>query len=36
MKYLIVDTWNGEGYSQSGVITRAKDKEQAIKIIMNE
>jgi hypothetical protein len=36
MKYIIVDTWNGESYSDSGIIGRAKDKDEATEIVANE
>lgn len=36
MKYLIVDTWNGEGYSDSGIIDTATTEAEAIQKIIKE
>ena len=36
MKYLIVDTWNGEGYSDSGIIDTATTEAEAIQKISKE
>jgi hypothetical protein len=36
MKYLIIDTWNGEGYSESGIIGTAKTESEAVKKITQE
>ena len=36
MKYLMVDTWNGEGYSESGIVNTATTEEGAVKIIVQE
>ena len=36
MKYLIIDTWNGEGYSESGIIDIATTEAEAIQKIIKE
>ena len=36
MRYLIIDTWNGEGYSDSGIIGTAKTESEAVKKITQE
>lgn len=36
MKYLIIDTWNGEGYSESGIVDTATTEEEAVKKIVQE
>lgn len=36
MKYLIIDTWNGEGYSESGIIGEAYNKLDAMDMAINE
>ena len=36
MRYLIIDTWNGEGYSESGIIGTAKTESDAVKKITQE
>ena len=36
MRYLIIDTWNGEGYSESGIIGTAKTESEAVKKITQE
>ena len=36
MKYLIIDTWNGEGYSNSGIIDTAKTEAEAVQKIIKE
>lgn len=36
MKYLIIDTWNGEGYSDSGIVGTAKTESEAVKKITQE
>jgi hypothetical protein len=36
MRYLIIDTWNGEGYSDSGIVDTAKTQSEAIQKIIKE
>jgi len=36
MKYLIIDTWNGEGYSESGIVGIATTEAEALKKIVQE
>jgi hypothetical protein len=36
MKYLIIDTWNGEGYSDSGIVDTATTQSEAIQKIIKE
>jgi len=36
MRYLIIDTWNGEGYSESGIIGTAKTEGEAVQKIIKE
>jgi hypothetical protein len=36
MKYLIIDTWNGEGYSESGIIDIAMTEAEAVNKIVQE
>ena len=36
MRYLIIDTWNGEGYSESGIVGTAKTEGEAVKKIVQE
>jgi len=36
MKYLIIDTWNGEGYSESGIIDTATTEAEAVNKIVQE
>ena len=36
MRYLIIDTWNGEGYSDSGMVDTAQTEAEAIQKIIKE
>ena len=36
MRYLIIDTWNGEGYSDSGIVDTATTEAEAIQKIIKE
>lgn len=36
MKYLIIDTWNGEGYSDSGVVYTTNDANEALERMVSE
>ena len=36
MKYLIIDTWNGEGYSDSGIVDIATTEAEAVNKIVRE
>lgn len=36
MRYLIIDTWNGEGYSESGIVGTAKTEGEAVQKIIKE
>ena len=36
MKYLIVDTWNGEGYSESGIVDTTNDAYEALETMVKE
>jgi len=36
MRYLIIDTWNGEGYSDSGIVDTAQTQSEAIQKIIKE
>lgn len=36
MRYLIIDTWNGEGYSDSGIVDTATTQSEAIQKIIKE
>lgn len=35
-KYYIIDTWNGEGYTESGIIDSVDDLGKAIEVATNE
>lgn len=36
MRYLIIDTWNGEGYSESGIVYTTNDAFEALEKMVSE